>query len=178
MWKARICSFGSGFEPKSTVHRRLLVIKDQCSLRMKTRGSSFIAALLLLTVLLAFPAFAQNYRIDWFTIDGGGGTSSGGQYTLSGTIGQPDAGELAGGNYVLEGGFWGELFLQIVAPRLYIERSGPNVIISWSPNTPGFYLQESPTVGPASWANSASGTANPATVPASSPSRFYQLSNQ
>ena len=145
---------------------------------MKTQGSSLAAGLLLLTVLFAMPAFAQNYRIDWFTIDGGGGTSSGGQYTLSGTIGQPDAGELKGGAYVLEGGFWGELLLQIVAPRLYIERSGPNVIISWDPNTPGFYLQESPILGPASWFNSASGSSNPATVPASGPSRFYQLSNQ
>ena len=144
---------------------------------MKTRGASPIAALLLVTLLFTVSAFAQNYRIDWFTIDGGGGTSSGGQYTLSGTIGQPDAGELTGGNYVLEGGFWGELFLQIVAPRLYIERSGPNLIISWSPSTPGFSLQESPTVGPASWSNSASGSANPTTVQASAPSRFYQLSN-
>ncbi|MCI0535442.1 MAG: hypothetical protein L0Z50_09440, partial [Verrucomicrobiales bacterium] len=31
------------------------------------------------------------YRIDWFTIDGGAGSSAGGQFALSGTIGQPDA---------------------------------------------------------------------------------------
>ena len=66
---------------------------------MKIQGLS-----LLFTFLCAASASAQNYRIEWFTIDGGGGTSSGGQYTLSGTIGQPDAGELKGGNYVLEGG--------------------------------------------------------------------------
>jgi hypothetical protein len=29
--------------------------------------------------------------LDWFTIDGGGGTSTGGVYAVSGTIGQPDA---------------------------------------------------------------------------------------
>ena len=36
-----------------------------------------------------------QYSIDWSTIDGGGGTSTGGVYTVSGTIGQPDAGGIA-----------------------------------------------------------------------------------
>src|SRR6266704_3127395 len=65
--------------------------------------------LLLLVVLsLAAPAVrAQNYSIDWFTIDGGGGTSTGGVFSVSGTIGQPDAGRMSGGNYTLDGGFWG-----------------------------------------------------------------------
>jgi hypothetical protein len=45
--------------------------------------------------------------INWYTIDGGGGTSTGGNFTLSGTIGQPDAGPvMAGGNFTLSGGFW------------------------------------------------------------------------
>jgi hypothetical protein len=47
-----------------------------------------------------------DYRIVWSTIDGGGGQSSGGQYTLTGTIGQPDAAYSASGNYELLGGFW------------------------------------------------------------------------
>ena len=46
------------------------------------------------------------YEITWSTIDGGGGTSTGGNYTLSGTIGQPDAGMMSGGDYKLVGGFW------------------------------------------------------------------------
>ena len=32
-----------------------------------------------------------DYRIVWSTIDGGGGRSAGGQYVLTGTIGQADA---------------------------------------------------------------------------------------
>jgi hypothetical protein len=49
----------------------------------------------------------QSYSIDWFTIDGGGGTSTGALYSVSGTIGQPDAGgPLSGGIYSLTGGFW------------------------------------------------------------------------
>ncbi len=47
------------------------------------------------------------FAISWATIDGGGGTSAGGAYTLSGTIGQHDASTpMTGGNYTLTGGFW------------------------------------------------------------------------
>ncbi|MCI0498199.1 MAG: hypothetical protein L0Y36_00760 [Planctomycetales bacterium] len=47
-----------------------------------------------------------DYSIPWHTIDGGGGTSSGGTYQLTGTIGQPNAGYHGGGPYELLGGFW------------------------------------------------------------------------
>lgn len=56
--------------------------------------------------LFATGALAQSYSIDWHTIDGGGGTSTGGGYSLSGTIAQTDAGTMSGGGYTLEGGFW------------------------------------------------------------------------
>ena len=60
---------------------------------------------LAISLLMAGSALGQ-YEIDWYTIDGGGGTSSGGPYMLTGTIGQPDAGWCAGGVYELLGGFW------------------------------------------------------------------------
>ena len=41
------------------------------------------------------------------TVDGGGVMrSSGGSYEVSGTIGQPDGGTMAGGPFDLTGGFW------------------------------------------------------------------------
>ena len=49
------------------------------------------------------------YDLSWSTVDGGGGTfSTGGPYTLGGTIGQPDATvvPMTGGEYELVGGFW------------------------------------------------------------------------
>jgi hypothetical protein len=49
---------------------------------------------------------ASQYDLSWVTIDGGGGTSSGGPYVLTGTIGQPDAAYTSGGKYELLGGFW------------------------------------------------------------------------
>ena len=52
------------------------------------------------------PVAYGDYKIVWSTIDGGGGQSSGGQYILNGTIGQPDAGYSSGGNYELLAGFW------------------------------------------------------------------------
>ena len=44
---------------------------------------------------------AQQYSVDWSKVAGGGGTSTGGVYTTTGTIGQPDAGTLSGGNFTV-----------------------------------------------------------------------------
>jgi hypothetical protein len=60
---------------------------------------------LLIIISIASSASSQ-YELSWYTIDGGGGRSTGGPYTLTGTIGQPDAAYSAGGNYELLGGFW------------------------------------------------------------------------
>jgi hypothetical protein len=61
--------------------------------------------LFMLCLLFTVPTLA-GYELSWYTIDGGGGKSSGGGYTLFGTIGQPDAAYSAGGRYELLGGFW------------------------------------------------------------------------
>ena len=74
---------------------------------MKRLSILMLAALLILLTLSPSLAQAQSYSIPWWTVDGGGGTSTGGGYTLSGTIGQPDAGVMTGGGYSLTGGFWG-----------------------------------------------------------------------
>ncbi len=51
-------------------------------------------------------ALAQNFDLSWYTIDGGGGTSTGNGLTVTGTIGQPDAGVMTGGGLMVQGGFW------------------------------------------------------------------------
>ena len=53
---------------------------------------------------------AASYSIPWWKVGNGGGTSQGGVYVLSGTLGQPDAGKLSAGPYALEGGFWSGQF--------------------------------------------------------------------
>ena len=61
------------------------------------------------SVIVAAPDSPTNgYSISWWTVDGGGGNSSNGPYTLGGTIGQADAQTSSGGVYVLIGGFWNE----------------------------------------------------------------------
>jgi hypothetical protein len=89
-------------------------------------------------------ASAQSYSIDWYKISGGGGTSSGGSYSLSGTIGQHDAsGAMTGGNYSLTGGFWA--LISVVqttgAPTLYVSHSGNTVTVYWQ-NVSGWSLQQ------------------------------------
>lgn len=69
------------------------------------------ASLLILCFLTGNEtSFAQTgggYDLSWSTIDGGGGTfSTGGEFRLGGTVGQPDAGVMGGGEYILQGGFW------------------------------------------------------------------------
>jgi hypothetical protein len=134
---------------------------------------------LLAAVGLAAGACAQSYSIDWYTIDGGGGTSTGSVYSVSGTIGQPDAGgPMTNGQYSVTGGFW---VLPIAvqstnAPTLMIAPAAVGqATISWTPNTPGFVLQETWVLSLANWTNSPSGATNPVIVPAMLPAKFYRL---
>ena len=66
---------------------------------------------LILGMLLPVYGWAQNYSINWYKVAGGGGTSTGGVYSVSGTIGQQDATTqtLTGGPYSLTGGYWAML---------------------------------------------------------------------
>ncbi len=73
-------------------------------------GLLAVAALVLLG--LSGPSVqAQSggpYELTWTTIDAGGGTVTGGAYSLVSTIGQAEAGAAAsGGAYSLTGGVWG-----------------------------------------------------------------------
>lgn len=68
-------------------------------------NKQWILVILVVLGLIISSSWGQ-YEINWYTIDGGGGRSSAGLYTLTGTIGQPDAAYSRGGNYELLGGFW------------------------------------------------------------------------
>lgn len=62
---------------------------------------------LFMAASVALAQSGGDFDLSWWTVDGGGGTASSGEsYTLVGTVGQPDAGTLSGGNYTLAGGFW------------------------------------------------------------------------
>ena len=84
-----------------------------------------ITALLLIS--LAAPGLAQDYDIDWWTIDGGGAVlteTADGSWQLSGTIGQWDSTEarvLSGGSWKMTGGFW-SLSVEELADILFQDR--------------------------------------------------------
>ena len=111
----------------------------------------------LIWSLAAVAASAQSYSINWHKVAGGGGTSSGGSYSVSGTIGQPDAsGVMAGGSYSLTGGFWSMVAAVPVAglPALSIKYVNPNsVVVSW-PNTGSYVLQQKTSLTTGTWATS------------------------
>jgi hypothetical protein len=72
------------------------------------KGKCGYAGLVLLLPLLAVAgATGQDYGLKRSTIDGGGGMfSAGGNFTVSGTIGQADAGMQSGSRFAVTGGFW------------------------------------------------------------------------
>lgn len=52
-------------------------------------------------------ASTQQFDVAWWTVDGGGGTSTDGRFAISGTIGQGDAGTaVSNERYTISGGFW------------------------------------------------------------------------
>jgi hypothetical protein len=74
---------------------------------MKTRTTLIALLVIIALFLVGSAAYAQGLLdIPWWTTDGGGGLSQGGNYTLHGTAGQPDAAYSQGGSYTLSGGFW------------------------------------------------------------------------
>jgi len=61
-----------------------------------------------LAFLAATFVVADDFELHWYTVDAGGGMFGiGGDFEVSGTIGQPDAGvPMTGGEFQLTGGFW------------------------------------------------------------------------
>lgn len=138
----------------------------------------------LLTSALLLTAFcgAQNFSVDWFSIDGGGGSSAGGSFSLSGTVGQPDAGRMSGGIYTLEGGFWGiATAVQTPgAPLLTIRTTSTNtVVVSWPSPSTGFSLFRNTDLNTTNWVTAGSpsddGTTKTVIIIAPLGNQFFKL---
>ena len=135
--------------------------------------------------LLVLASVAQaQFSIDWHTIDGGGGMSSGGSFSLNGTIGQPDANArpMTGGAFSLTGGFWTLFAVQTPnSPLLTIQRlSATSARVVWPSPSTGFRLQETSDLNTTNWVNapqavSDNGTNNFITVNPTTSRRFYRL---
>ncbi len=57
---------------------------------------------------------ASAFAIDWYSIDGGGGTSTAGEFALTGIIGQTDAATSSGGAFSVSGGLFSHLVQQAI----------------------------------------------------------------
>ena len=143
-----------------------------------------IISILMLVFGSLSGVLAQTYSIDWSTIDGGGGTSTGGVYSVSGTIGQPDANQqpVTGGNFSLVGGFWSLFAVQTPgAPLLSIARTTTNtVVVSWPSPATGFSLIANPDLSTTSWVQVAQvpaddGTTKRVVLPAGHGNLFLRL---
>ncbi len=103
-------------------------IKRSSSPRFMLNHPALVVGLVAVTMLIAAGARADNPRLDddpasdpnppvelklfspydmsWWSVDGGGGESTGGVFALTGAIGQPDAARSGGCGVVLDGGIW------------------------------------------------------------------------
>ena len=111
-------------------------LRDNFTIRRKTGRAALLLALLGVVAC----ASGQSYSVDWFTVDGGGGTSTAAVYAVTGTIGQPDAAwpvdqngfavQSTGGSiYTLVGGFWSVLQQDSVR-RLKLKRQANSLMLS------------------------------------------------
>ena len=79
-------------------------------MKRNTANAVLISAMAFATTTVLMAGGPPDFEITRSTIDGGGVMrSTGGDFELSSTIGQPDAGIMSGGEFELVGGFWFEL---------------------------------------------------------------------
>ena len=138
--------------------------------------------LIILPAVVCLRAAGQGYSIDWSTIDDGGGTSTGGVYSVSGTIGQPDAGGvMSSGNFSLTGGFWSLYALQTSgAPLLRIFLTNNTAVVAWPAPSTGFTLQVNTNLATTNWVVAGGtvnvvGSENQVVVSPPSGNRYYRL---
>jgi hypothetical protein len=167
------------------------MVKVELSLAKSIYFMRKFLAIVIVGLGLVLPSAlqAQTYSIPWYTIAGGGGSSSGTNgstnYTVSGTIGQPATSTMAGGNYSITGGFWSILSVVQISgsPFLTITHEGANSAITWTTSAGGYFLQQSSTLLSNSWATSSAtvttnnGTNFSVTVPSSSGHEYFRLVN-
>jgi hypothetical protein len=105
---------------------------------MKTSLITFLA------ITSCLGASAQQYTLDWHRTGVSGGQSTGGTYSLSGTLGQPFATALSGGNYALDS-FWRidpPFVPPPTAPELVVTLVQNTVVLSWPRTATGFILEQ------------------------------------
>ena len=141
--------------------------------------------ILLFSLLISKVGFAQQYSVDWYKVEGGGGTSTSGVYSVGGTIGQHDAGgPMSGGNFSLTGGFWALYAVQTPgAPVLSIKLTTTNTAqVYWPSPSTGYNLQVNTNLVATNWVTPAetvtdNGTIKYILVNPPAGNRYFRLKN-
>ncbi len=140
--------------------------------------------LIVIAGLWATGVLAQPYSIDWHSINGGSGAGTGGVYSVTGSIGQHDAGlTMSGGNYSVTGGFWSLLATVQTpeAPALKILQTATNtVVVYWTSPSTDYSLQQNSDLTSTGWTTPAESVADNGTnrfilVTPPTGRRFYRL---
>lgn len=127
---------------------------------------------------------AQSFNLDCFIFASGGGGSSGGQYILNSTFGQPFGGDMSSANFAVSVGFENivENLEPVTPPLLRIARTNSGtVLVLWPASATGWVLQENSRLDDAAgWTDVTArvvvnGTDNTVTLPLLAGARFYRL---
>jgi hypothetical protein len=149
---------------------------------MKRKTHAVRIVLLWATLVGGEVTSAQHYTGGVQSINGGGGTSGRGPYSLHATLGQPAAASPAtNGVYALVAGLWAVQTDE--APRMQIMRDTlqPGLVrISWPSAPAGFTLQQCTNLSTRNWTpltNTVAddGASKFVTVPSSTGIRYYRL---
>jgi hypothetical protein len=120
---------------------------------------------------------------------GGGGTSTGGSFTVRGKLSEPSPADttFSGGSFTVTGGVVSTIALVFTpdAPRLTLRRTAGGYELSWPLPAPGYVLQEAAALahdGATAWTNSTASYTDQngrrtVHLPPNGPRRFFRLIN-
>ena len=114
--------------------------------------SRFLFSFVVFSAATAAAQSGGPWVIKSSSLDGGGAVSIGGQWKVTGTIGQLDAAAAgsAGGAWVVQGGFWPGSVVEPGGPLLTMAPLGvTSVSVGWTAAATGYKLQYSQNL--ASW---------------------------
>ena len=117
------------------------------------------------------------FAIPQYAVYGGGGTSSGGGFAISGAIGEISAREMIGGTFTLRSGLGVIHLLQTPdTPPLRIRIAGPDTVeVFWEAGDEAWLLEETPSLITPDWRESTVHTHGSHTVPAIGRERCFRL---
>jgi hypothetical protein len=161
-------------------------LKRHGSFQVPRRGKGRLTRALGLVGVLAVAGAlghlrAQNRSLVWGVI-APGGTSTGSVYSISGTVGQPAAASMSGGQFSVQGGYWGVIaVLQTPsAPLLKLTATRTNAVIAWPASASAYILEQNTNLATTNWtavgqSPAGAGTELRVIVPLPAGNVFYRL---